>query len=122
LTGTVPTGLDLDGELTNIRSGYRSAERSIESIRNLTRPLVDLRALAAEKSPPGAVARMLLAMQDDPEHHPLIKQVRQAADALHRHQHFALIDDLQAIEPASTLEQASWSLLNALLAQKEAVR
>jgi len=119
LTGTVPVGLDLAGEMARLQSGYRLADRSIESIEDLTRPAVDLQALATEKSPPGAIARILLGLEQKSGEHPLLQAARQEAGSLKRHPQFGLVAEDDGIDPAIALERASWQLLDALLTQRE---
>ena len=118
LTGTVPVGLNLASTLEQIQSGYRLAKGEIESIRDLTRPRVDLEMLAGEKSPPGAWARLLLALQQPETSTPLLAEAERNAASLSRQAHFGAVADEPMLDPAVALEQASWRLLDTLLAQR----
>lgn len=118
LTGTVPVGLNLASTLEQIQSGYRLAKGEIESIRDLTQPRVDLETLAVEKSPPGALARLLLSLQQPETRTPLLTESERETASLSRQAHFGPVADEPMLDPAVALEQASWRLLDTLLAQR----
>jgi hypothetical protein len=119
LGGAIPVGLNLVPELERIQLDYRLTRGSIETIRDRTTPRVDLHAIATEQSPPGAVARILLALQDDKPTTPLLAAARQHADAMMRQSPFGDVRDDAGIDPQAALERASWQLLNTLLAQQD---
>jgi DNA repair exonuclease SbcCD nuclease subunit len=118
LTGTVPVGLKVADEMDQVQTSYRLPRGSIEAIQDLTRPQVDLAALAGEKSPPGALARLLLSLHDHAERPALLDSAEQAAESLARHPHFSAVAGESLLDPAVALEHASWQLLDTLLAQR----
>ncbi len=118
LIGTIPVGIDLDREMGQVKDDFRPPRASIETIRNQTRPEVDLLALAGEKSPPGALARIILSLREDPASVSLLADAQREEAKIRGQSLFADLHDTPMRSPEDALEAASWWLLETLLAQR----
>jgi DNA repair exonuclease SbcCD nuclease subunit len=118
LIGTIPVGIDLDHEMDLVQRDVRLPRATIETIRNQTRPQVDLLALAGEKTPPGALARMILALRESPASVPLLADAQREVAKVRGQSPFGDLQDLDMLSPGDALEAASWRLLETLLAQR----
>jgi DNA repair exonuclease SbcCD nuclease subunit len=107
----------------------------VDKAESVTRPSVDLQDLSRANDPPGAVARMILALSDPAgasRYSELLQRARARMEDLHRHQAFAGLalpehaEGMREGEDAPDAEAArrllvrnGFLLLDALLAQKE---
>lgn len=92
----------------------------IESVETATRPAIDLAALAAANDPPGALARLLLALGDDaarPECDELVGRARRSMAAANAY--LGLDDPPAELDAPRLLERQCWLLLDELVGQKE---
>ena len=106
----------------DIYRGSTGRHYFVESIRNLTRPEIDLRVLAERPDPPGILARRLLWL-DEPEGHAdrdrLLNLARERLEREARNAVWARLSDEDPIEPdpEQWLREAGFRALERLLTQ-----
>jgi DNA repair exonuclease SbcCD nuclease subunit len=97
----------------------------VETVRNNTRPEVDLEVLASRNDPPGEVARMLLAFEREhnpPEYDDLLERTKLKMVDIHRTSTYSPVasdppPDTTAAREALLAE--GWRFLDVLVAQRE---
>jgi DNA repair exonuclease SbcCD nuclease subunit len=121
LTGRTSLGPERHGKFNDIRAQHTD-RWSIEQLLDLTRPEIDLDALALESSPPGAIARLLRSLQLPEHENNLTERAREEVASLRNTAHYANLAELEPPNSRDLVEQAAWSLLEALFADQEAKR
>ncbi|CAN5571318.1 DNA repair exonuclease [soil metagenome] len=130
LVGRVKPGLNIDNEIAGLiedfryTHGTRNSVLKIEEIDNRTTPEIDLDLLAAGIDAPAAIARTLLSLQDDASvlRKTVIDGARARAQSITRGPRYRELPepDLSDSAMVAVIEQESWLLLDALVAQKGA--
>jgi len=118
-------GARLAGNVRDLQLHEGPVVARVEGVYNETRPAIDLERLATSADPPGEVARLLIALEHDPdppEYRELIERTRARMMDIHRASSFAAIaSDVQPDTSHARTELMSqgWRLLDALVAQQE---
>ncbi|MCB0012422.1 MAG: hypothetical protein KDE34_10995, partial [Anaerolineales bacterium] len=112
--------------IEDYRSNIGTAIVYVEKLEDEVRPDIDLHALARESSPPGILARLMLALESgelNQEERDLLRTVQAKLRDVHGARPYLPLSaiDLAPDEMAAQvyLRQAGWDLLNALITQQE---